>query len=70
MLYTQTVEKLHSLRLEGMVHALEEQRQQKDIVELDFEARTVRKLARVSKCLNFGGLHLKAILKMSSKNAG
>jgi DNA replication protein DnaC len=39
MLYTQTVEKLHSLRLEGMVHALEEQRQQKDIVELDFETR-------------------------------
>jgi hypothetical protein len=33
-------------------------------------ARIVRKLARVSKCLNFGGLHLKAILKMSSKNAG
>ena len=39
MLYTQTVEKLRALRLEGMVHALEEQRQQKDIVELDFEAR-------------------------------
>jgi DNA replication protein DnaC len=39
MLYTQTVEKLHSLRLDGMVHALEEQRQQKDILELDFEAR-------------------------------
>jgi len=39
MLYTQTVEKLGALRLEGMVHALEEQRQQKDIVELDFEAR-------------------------------
>jgi DNA replication protein DnaC len=39
MLYTQTVEKLRALRLEGMVHALEEQRQQKDIIELDFEAR-------------------------------
>lgn len=39
MLYTQTVEKLHGLRLEGMVQALEEQRQQRDIVELDFEAR-------------------------------
>ena len=39
MLYTQTVEKLHGLRLEGMVQALEEQRRQKDIVELDFEAR-------------------------------
>ena len=39
MLYTQTVEKLRALRLEGMVHGLEEQRQQKDIVDLDFEAR-------------------------------
>jgi DNA replication protein DnaC len=39
MLYSQTVEKLHGLRLEGMVQALEEQRLQKDIVELDFEAR-------------------------------
>ncbi len=39
MLYTQTVEKLRALRLDGMIHALEEQRQQKDIVGLDFEAR-------------------------------
>lgn len=39
MLYTQTLEKLRALRLDGMVQALEEQRQQKDIVELDFEAR-------------------------------
>lgn len=39
MLYTQTVEKLRALRLDGMLQALEEQRQQKDIVELDFEAR-------------------------------
>jgi len=39
MLYTQTVEKLRALRLEGMIHALEEQRQQKDIIDLDFEAR-------------------------------
>ena len=39
MLYSQTVEKLQALRLEGMVQALEEQRQQKDIVQLDFEAR-------------------------------
>ena len=39
MLYSQTVEKLQALRLEGMVRALEEQRQQKDIVQLDFEAR-------------------------------
>ena len=39
MLYTQTVEKLRALRLEGMVHALEEQRQQKDMVDLDFEER-------------------------------
>lgn len=39
MLYTQTLEKLRALRLEGMAHALEEQRQQKDIVQLDFEER-------------------------------
>jgi DNA replication protein DnaC len=39
MLYTQTVEKLRALRLEGMIHALEEQRQQKDMADLDFEAR-------------------------------
>ena len=39
MLYSQTVEKLRALRLEGMLQALEEQRQQKDIVDLDFEAR-------------------------------
>ena len=39
MLYTQTLEKLHALRLEGMAQALEEQRQQKDIVQLDFEER-------------------------------
>jgi len=39
MLYTQTLEKLKALRLTGMVQALEEQRQQKDIVSLDFEER-------------------------------
>jgi DNA replication protein DnaC len=39
MLYTQTVEKLRTLRLNGMIHALEEQRQQKNMVDLDFEAR-------------------------------
>jgi DNA replication protein DnaC len=39
MLYTQTLEKLHALRLEGMVQALEEQRLQKDIVRLEFEDR-------------------------------
>jgi DNA replication protein DnaC len=39
MLYTQTVEKLRALRLEGMVQALEEQRQQSNILELDFEDR-------------------------------
>jgi len=39
MLYTQTVEKLHALGLAGMVEALEEQRLQKDITQLDFEAR-------------------------------
>ena len=39
MIYTQTVEKLKSLRLEGMVQALEEQRRQSDIVPLGFEDR-------------------------------
>ncbi len=39
MLYTQTVEKLQALRLEGMVQALEEQRRQSDILSLDFEDR-------------------------------
>jgi DNA replication protein DnaC len=39
MLYHQTLEKLKALRLTGMVQALEEQRQQKDIVSLDFEER-------------------------------
>ena len=39
MLYTQTVDKLRALRLEGMVQALEEQRQQRDILALDFEER-------------------------------
>jgi DNA replication protein DnaC len=39
MLYTQTLEKLSALRLEGMAQALEEQRRQADITELDFEAR-------------------------------
>lgn len=39
MLYTQTLEKLRALRLEGMAQALEEQRSQPAIVELDFEER-------------------------------
>src|SRR6476646_2648309 len=39
MLYTHTLEKLHTMGLAGMVDALEEQRQQKDITQLDFEAR-------------------------------
>ena len=39
MLYTQTLEKLYALRLEGMAQALEEQRRQPEITELDFEAR-------------------------------
>jgi len=38
-LYNQTLEKLRALRLEGMAQALEEQRHQKDITDLDFEAR-------------------------------
>jgi DNA replication protein DnaC len=39
MLYMQTLDKLRALRLEGMVAALEEQRQQKDIGRLEFEDR-------------------------------
>ena len=39
MIYTHTLEKLRALRLEGMVEALEEQRRQKDITQLEFEER-------------------------------
>src|SRR2546428_510888 len=39
MLTTQTLEKLHALRLEGMAQALEEQRRQNEIGQLDFEDR-------------------------------
>jgi DNA replication protein DnaC len=39
MLNYPTVEKLHDLRLEGMAQALQEQRQQADITQLDFEER-------------------------------
>ncbi len=39
MLYTQTLEKLYALRLNGMAQALEEQRRQPDMAQLDFEAR-------------------------------
>lgn len=39
MLQNHNIEKLHALRLEGMVEALEEQRRQSDINDLDFEER-------------------------------
>jgi DNA replication protein DnaC len=39
MLLTQTLEKLRAMRLEGMAEALEEQRGQTDISQLDFESR-------------------------------
>ncbi len=39
MLQTQNLEKLYALRLEGMAQALEEQRRQNDIIDLDFEDR-------------------------------
>lgn len=39
MLHTQTLEKLRTLRLEGMAKALEEQRHQSDITALEFEDR-------------------------------
>lgn len=39
MLSNQTLEKLHAMRLDGMAKALEEQRRQPDITDLDFEER-------------------------------
>jgi DNA replication protein DnaC len=39
MLFTQTMDKLRTLRLEGLVQALDEQRHQNDIVSLGFEDR-------------------------------
>lgn len=39
MLYSQTIDKLRAMRLEGMADALEEQRRQSKITELDFEDR-------------------------------
>ena len=39
MLANQTLEKLQAMRLQGMVEALEEQRRQNAITELDFEER-------------------------------
>src|SRR5450756_797773 len=39
MLLNQTLDKLYALRLSGMAQALEEQRRQKDISQLDFEDR-------------------------------
>lgn len=39
MLYTQTLDKLYALRLDGLAQALEEQRRQSEITSLDFEAR-------------------------------
>jgi DNA replication protein DnaC len=39
MVYTQTIEKLKAMRLEGIVQALEEQRKQTNITKLDFEER-------------------------------
>ena len=69
MLYTQTVEKLQGLRLEGMVQALEEQRQQKDIVDLDFEARLALLVERQCLYRDNRGLALRlqnAQLKISN----
>jgi DNA replication protein DnaC len=39
MLLNQTLDKLYAMRLSGMAQALEEQRRQKDISQLDFEDR-------------------------------
>ena len=46
MLYTQSLEKLSAMRLEGMAEALEEQRRQSDISSLDFEARLAMLIER------------------------
>jgi DNA replication protein DnaC len=69
MLYTQTLEKLQALRLEGMVAALNEQRRQKDIVRLDFEARLALLVERQWLWKENRGLALRlknAQLKLSS----
>ena len=39
MNYTQTIEKLHAMRLEGMLAALQEQREDPDSTQLEFEER-------------------------------
>lgn len=39
MIYSQTLEKLRTLRLEGMAQALEEQRRQANVLKLEFEER-------------------------------
>ncbi len=39
MLHEQTIEKLYSLRLQGMAHALQEQMKQPDMAGLAFEER-------------------------------
>lgn len=39
MLYSQTMDKLRAMRLEGMAQALEEQRQQASVLKLEFEER-------------------------------
>ncbi len=39
MIYSQTLEKLRALRLEGMAQALEEQRKQSNVLKLEFEER-------------------------------
>ena len=39
MIYSQTLEKLRALRLEGLAQALEEQRKQANVLKLEFEER-------------------------------
>jgi len=67
MLYTQTLEKLHALRLTGMVQALEEQRQQPDIVRLDFE-ETIGPAGRTSVALEGEPRILHAAEKCPTQN--
>src|SRR5258708_27538048 len=46
MLYTQTLEKLRALRLDGLAQALEEQRRQSNVLQLEFEERRARLVER------------------------
>ncbi len=69
---TQTFEKLHSLKLSGMVQALEEQQSQTDIADLDFNERFSLLVERqwlwkedraMTRRLHYAGFKIKATLE-------